>query len=186
MYKNLIAMLESQFITEVTKAEIKQLLEAVGQKNFIVIRPLTDEFVRIAKQKNITMHHDNEYGVDVDIFNWFPNAIVTETQPPTGVWKSVDIENGTNEKTMSKTAVKMPLAQAIVKFTEMLKNGEFDTLKTCRVIFLTETVDDSPLMLLCLRDSDGELDLYVDGVYPDNVLHDAGYAWFGSNEPVES
>lgn len=51
MYPNLINMLESPFITHETKAEIKQVLEALGQKASTGIKLLTDEFVRIARTK---------------------------------------------------------------------------------------------------------------------------------------
>jgi len=181
MYPNLINMLESPFITQETKAEIKQVLEALGQKASTGIKLLTDEFVKIARTKNIPLYYDNEYGVDADIFNWLPNAIVTETPPPTGVWKQVDTKNGTNEKTMQETAVKMSLSQAIVKFTEMLKNGDFDKSETHRIIFLTETKNGNPLKLLCNRLSGGKLSLYVIGVNPDSVWDVAGSAWFSSN-----
>lgn len=186
MYENLINMLECPFITPETKAEIKQVLEALGQKVSTGIRLLTDEFVRIAKLKNITLYYNNEHGVDSDIFNWLPNSTVTETPPPAGVWKSVDTENGTNEKTMQESAIKMSLSQAVVKFTKMLKNGEFDKKETYRIIFLTETKDGNPLKLLCRRNSDGKLYLYVYGVYPDFVWRGAGSAWFGSNKSLKS
>lgn len=181
MYQNLKNMLNCDFITAEAKAEIKQVLETLEQNASTGIRSLTNEFVRIAKQKNIRLYHNNEYGVDADIFNWLPNAVVTETLAPTGVWKNVDTENGTNEKTMQETAIKISLSQAIVKFTEMLKNGDFDKKETYRIIFLTETRDGNPLELICSRSSDGKLRLYVDVVHPGSVWHDAGGAWFSSN-----
>lgn len=180
-YVHLKNMLTCDFLTEEAKAEIKQVLEVLGQKVSTGIRTLTDEFVRIAKSKNITLYYDNEYGVDSDIFNWLPNAVVTENPPPAGVWKKVDIENGTSEKTMQETAVMMSLSQATVTFTEMLKNGEFDKKETYRIIFLTETRNGNPLKLICDRDSGGELYLNVHEVDPDNVWDDADSAWFGSN-----
>lgn len=180
-YPHLENMLTCDFITAEAKAEIKQVFEKLGEKVSTGIRSLTDEFVRIAGVKNITLYYDNEYGVDADIFGWLPNTVVTETPAPTGEWKQVDTENGTSEKTMLETAVKMSLPQAIVTFTEMVKNGEFDKNETYRIIFLTETRDGNPLKLLCDRDSDGELDLYVDDVNPGRVWDDAGDAWFDSN-----
>jgi hypothetical protein len=149
MYQNLKNMLNCDFITAEAKAEIKQVLETLEQNASTGIRSLTDEFVRIAKQKNITLYYNNEYGVDADIFNWLPNAVVTETPPPAGVWKPVDADNGTSVKVMLETAIKMSLTQAIQTFTEMLKNGDFDTKETYRIIFLTETRDGNPLRLIC-------------------------------------
>lgn len=149
-------------------------------------KDLIKQFTDTAKSKNIPLYYDNEYGVDADIFNWLPNAIVTETPPPTGVWKQVDTKNDTNEKTMQETSVKMSLSQAIVKFTEMLKNGDFDKSETHRIIFLTETRNGNPLRLVCRRYSGGGLDLYVYDVGPGSVWYAAGGAWFSSNEPLET
>lgn len=70
---------------------------------------------------------------------------------------------------MQESAVKMSLSQAIVKFTEMLKNGDFDKSETYRIIFLTETRNGNPLELVCRRDSDGELRLCVCDVHPGTV-----------------
>jgi hypothetical protein len=182
-------MLESPFITDETKAEIRELLEKI--KNLIsskTIRNLTDEFVKIARTKKIPLYYDNQSGVDTNIFAWLPNAIVTETPPPAGQWKKVDTKKGTTEQEMHKTVVnvKMPLAQAIVKFTEMLKNGEFNKKGTYRIIFLTETRNGNPLLLMCHYCSSGVLRLLVDVGYPVSVWDDPDHVWFSSNEPLKS
>lgn len=165
------------------KSELDQLLKMAADAT-TTIRTLTDEFTKIARTKNITLYYNNEYGVDGDIFIWLPNAVVTETLPPTGEWKPVDTDNGTSERTMQESAVKMSLSQAIVKFTEMLRNGEFDKKETYRIIFLTETKNGNPIELYCGRYSGGELNLCVDVVHPDGVWRDAGNAWFGSNNKL--
>lgn len=167
------------------KAELDQLLKMAADAK-TTIRTLTDEFAKIARTKNITLYYNNEYGVDGDIFTWLPNAVVTEVLPPTGEWKPVDTDNGTSEKTMQESALKMSLSQAIVTFTEMVKNGEFDKKETYRIIFLTETKNGNPLELVCDRNSGGRLSLCVSGVLPGCVWDGAGRAWFGSNEPLKS
>jgi len=151
----------------------------------MTIKDLIKNFTDTAKEKNITLYYTNEYGVDEDIFGWLPYATVSSDPVPSGNWKNVDTKNGTSEKTMLESAVKMPLAQAIQKFTEMLKNGEFDKLETYRIIFLTETKVEIPLKLYCSRRPDGKLYLNVDEVYYDSVLRDTGNAWFSSNENLE-
>jgi antitoxin component of RelBE/YafQ-DinJ toxin-antitoxin module len=151
MYQNLKNMLNCDFITAEAKAEIKQVLEAVGQKPSTGIRSLADEFVRIAKSKSIPLFYNNEDCVDADIFNWLSNATMAETPPPTGVWKKF-VKNETNTETVLENAVRMSLAQAIVKFTEMLKNNEFNkmVIKTkVQIILLTiTTTDGKPFMLV--------------------------------------
>jgi len=148
------------------------------------IRDITDNFVKITKEKGITLGYSNEYGVDADIFNWLPNATVSTEPIPTGDWTKVDTK-GTPEKEMLKTAVKMSLSQAIQKFTEMLKNGEFDKLETYRIIFLTDTdTNGNPLKLYCSRNSDGKLFLSVNEVVPDYVWRVADDAWFDSQQKL--
>ncbi len=165
------------------KKELKELLSKALQG----VRSLTDEFVKIAKEKGITLYYDNEYGVDSDIFAWVPNATISEDELPTGNWKSVDSNNGTTEREMLTTAVKMSLSQAIQYFTKELIAGTFDKKETYRLIFITETdVNGNSLKLWCFRFSDGELNLFVDQVDPDNSWNDEGDAWLASNEPVKS
>lgn len=143
------------------------------------IRLLTDEFVRIAKSKNIPLCYNNEYGVNSNIFEWLPGVTVSKNKAPAGSWKKVHTE-GTSGETMFKTAVKMSLSQAIVTFTEMLKNGEFDKKqRTRRVIYLTEkTSDGYSIKFICDRFRDGELGLRLSCVFSDEVWRGVDDAWF--------
>lgn len=87
---------------------------------------------------------------------------------------------------MEKSAVKMSRKQAIQKFTEMIRNGEFNKNETYRIIFLNETRNGVALGLICARYSDGELYLYVDKVDPGNRWYGADRAWFARNETLKA
>lgn len=80
----------------------------------------------------------------------------------------------------------MSRKQAIQKFTEMIRNGEFDKNETYRIIFLNETRNGVALELVCIRDSGGELSLFIYGVNPDGGWRGAGLAWFASNETLKA
>ncbi len=180
MYQNLKNMLNCDFITTETKAEIKEVLEKLQQKTPTRIGSLIDEFVRITESKNITLYRNNEYSDDNGILSWLLEVTVNKNPAPKGTWKPVDATNGTVEEEAMDTAVKMPLSQAIVKVTEMVKNGEFDKKRTCRIIFLTETRNGEALKLVCSWHSNGTLDLNVSEVSPGGVWEGINDAWFGS------
>ncbi len=131
------------------------------------IKQLTDKFVAVAKEKNIPLYYNNEYGVEEDIFTWMPNAQVVEGD---GGGTITMLEKNTTEKEMLQTALKLPLSQAIERMTAELKSGYFSKNLKWLVIYLTDTnTEGVPLGLVCFLNG-GELNLCVDGVNP-------GYAW---------
>lgn len=134
---------------------------------FKTIRMLTDAFVAVAKEKNIPLYYNNEYGVEEDIFTWMPNAQVIEGDSGGSITM---LEKNTTEKEMLETALKLPLSQAIERMNAELKGGYFSKNLKWLVIYLTDTnTDGVPLELVCYL-SDGELSLYVYEVDP-------GYTW---------
>lgn len=173
MYEHLKALLDAPETSSELKAEITEVLSKCD-----TIRNLTDNFVSIARQKNIPLNYNNEYGVDGDIFNWLPNATVSTNPFPKGSWNKVDTKNSTTEKVMLETAQIMSLSQAIQCFSQELTNGTFDKLDTYRIIFLEEKNDEGvALELVCGRLSDGELHLCVDRVSPDDAWDGTDSAW---------
>lgn len=153
----------------------------------MTIQQLIKQFTDTAKARNIPLYYDNEYGVDEDIFNWLPNAVVSEEKHQKGTWTSVDTTKGTTEKEMLKTAQKMCLSQAIQYFTAELEVGTFDALSTYRIIFLEETgTQGNSLELICDRYSAGKFRLYVNQVHPGRGWRGAGNAWLATNpEPFD-
>jgi hypothetical protein len=108
---------------------------------------LTDAFVAVAKEKNIPLYYNNEYGVEEDIFTWMPNAQVIEGD---GGGAVTMLEKTTTEKEMLETALKLPLSQAIERMTTELKNGYFSKNLKWLVIYLTDTNSEGvPLELFC-------------------------------------
>lgn len=152
----------------------------------MTIKQLIKEFTDAVKEKGYTLFYDNEHGVAFNTSDLLPDVKVSDTKIPTGTFKQVDTENGTTESEMLKTAIKLDLAQAIKKFTEMVRNGEFDKNGTYRIIFLNESRDGVPLKLTCNRFYDGELGLSVHKVHPHPIWFDAGDAWFSSNEQSDT
>lgn len=146
------------------------------------IKAISQDIKSACQEKNIPNYYTNEYGMDEDVINWHPDTESIDAIETDGKFEPVDTENGTTEEAMLKTAVKMSRKQAGKKFAEMIRNGEFDKNETYRIIFLNETRNGVPLELFCLRFSDGELRLYVDGVFPDDRWNDAASAWFSSNK----
>lgn len=130
---------------------------------FKTIRMLTDAFVAVAKEKNIPLYYNNQYGVEEDIFTWMPNAQVVEGDPGGTITM---LQKNTTEKEMLETALKLPLSQAIERMTAELKHGYFSKNLKWLVIYLTDiNSEGGPLKLFCRLD-DGELRLCVDEVYP--------------------
>ena len=155
-------------------------------KQIMIIKQLIKNFTDACKEKGYTMYYNNECGVDKDIFDWMPDAEVTDTKIPTGDFTKVDTKNGITEEVMFKTAITLDLSQAIIKFTEMIKDGGFDKSETYRIIFLNETRNGVPLELVCDRNSGGMLVLHVREVLPDRRWGDADDAWFSSNETSDT
>ncbi len=141
-------------------------LKALVEKYEKTIRTLTDAFVAEAGRKNIPLYYNNEYGVDADIFNWLPDVRVAEgVAPKAGITM---LKKNTTESEMLKTAVKLPLSQAIERMTVAVADGYFSKNLKWLVIYLTDTKDGVPLKLLCHRNG-GKLSLIVDGVSPDDT-----------------
>ncbi len=145
--------------------ELKALVEKWDKAR---IRNLTDAFVAVAKEKKFPLYYDNEYGVDADIFNWLPEAQVVEGVDPKG--SITMLKKNTTEGEMVKTALKLPLSQAIEKMTSELRAGYFSKNLKWLLIYLTDTKDGVPLEFVCRR-RDGKLYLDVSWVFPD-------YAWY--------
>ncbi len=141
------------------------------------IKTLTDAFVAVAKEKNIPLYYNNEYGVEEDIFTWMPNAQVIEGDSGGSITM---LEKNTTEKEVLQTALKLPLSQAIERMTAELKSGYFSKNLKWLVIYLTDThTDGVPLELIC-RLRVGKLDLYVLRVSPDDAwyvgdVHEIGF-----------
>ena len=148
---------------------------------------LIKNFTDACKEKGYILGYDNEYGVDEDIFDCIPDIEVSDKHQilPHEYFKQVDTENSTTENEMLKTAVKLDLSQAIIMFTKIIKDCDFDKFdknKNNKIIFVNETRNGVPLKLVCRRYSDGKLYLSVSEVHPDDEWNDAGDAWFSSNE----
>lgn len=175
----LFALQEHQFLAN--NLDFFKDFEKFLDKWTKTIRSLTDAFVDEAKKKGIPLYYNNEYGVDADIFNWLPNAQVVEGDTPKG--KITMLEKNTKEGEMVKTALKLPLSQAIERMTQAVSEGYFSKNLKWLVIYLTDTKDGVPLELVCSRD-DGKLDLGVGKVLPDGVWDVGGgrEVGFFSNE----
>ncbi len=145
----------AQFREKATEAVKTEINNIVG-----TIRSLTDTFVAVAIEKGIPLYYTNEYKVDSDIFNWLPDATITDGEIPKGSITMLP-KKGMTEETMLKTALKLPLSQAIIKMTEELTGGYFNEKSKILIIYLTDTKDGVALELVCDRYSDGELRLYV-------------------------
>lgn len=131
------------------------------------IRDLTNKFVEVAKSKDFPLFYTNEEQVDPDIFNWLPNApSATGEVPPSNI--TMLPKDGMTEGDMLKTALKLPLAQAIMKMTTELTTGYFDEKKKILIIYLTDSKDGVPLKLIGSRYGDGELYLSVSKVFGDD------------------
>lgn len=143
--------------------ELEKLIEKYESKT---IRSLTDAFVAEAKKQNIPLYYDNEYGVDGDIFDWLPNAKVIDGVRQKGTITM--LEKNSTESEMLKTAVKLPLSQAIERMTDELRGGYFSKNWKWLVIYLTDTKDGVPLELVCDLNDD-ELRLCVRKVSPDDT-----------------
>ena len=166
------ALVETTTTTFIGESHLKALLSMSQEQldktfGFKTIRMLTDAFVAVAKEKNIPLYYNNEYGVEEDIFTWMPNAQVIEGDAG-GVITM--LEKTTTEKEMLETALKLPLSQAIERMTTELKNGYFSKNLKWLVIYLTDTNSEGgPLELVC-RLRDGGLRLCVGRV-------NSGSAW---------
>ncbi len=165
------ALVETTTATFIGENHLKALLSMSQEQldktfGFKTIRMLTDAFVAVAKEKNIPLYYDNEYGVEEDIFTWMPNAQVIEGDSGGSITM---LTKNTLEKEMLQTALKLPLSQAIERMTAELKNGYFSKNLKWLVIYLTDTNSEGvPLELICYLDGGG-LDLYVRGVSPDGT-----------------
>ncbi|MEI6022460.1 MAG: hypothetical protein WCQ32_01295 [bacterium] len=157
-----------------------QELEGLVQKH-AVPESIADKLARfgdIARSKGIKLYYDTTTGTDPDIMNRLPNAVVSLNPAPQGNWKKVDTQNGTTESKMLKTAIIMLLSCAVDTFIAELQKGTFDTLSTYRIIFLEEKdAQGRALKLVCNRDGDGRLRLYVLQVNPVNTWYVDGNAW---------
>lgn len=148
--------------TNITTKHLQALLTMTQEDldrvfGFRTIRMLTDNFVAKAKGKNITLYYENKYGVDADIFNWLPNTeVIDGEQPSTNISM---LEQTTTEADMLKTAIKLPLSQAIERMTSELEAGYFDEKNKILIIYLTDQKDGISLRLVGIRDSVGELGL---------------------------
>lgn len=130
------------------------------------IKDLIKDFTDEAKRQGIPLYYINGYGVNIDIFTWMPNAQVVEGNHNSAITM---LQKNTNEKEMLKTALKLPLSQAIERMTAELKNGYFSKNYKWLVIYLTDTNSDGvPLKLVCFL-RDGGLDLCVSEVDPDGA-----------------
>lgn len=145
------------------------------------IRTLVETFVAEVKIKNIPLCCNNEYGVDIDIFNWLPGAEVVNGDVPKGAITM--LKKDTTEGEMLETALKLPLSQAIERMTEAVHNDYFNKNLKWLVIYLTDTKDGVPLRLICFR-RDGKLFLRVRKVSPDDFWYvdDGSEVGFLSNE----
>jgi DNA polymerase elongation subunit (family B) len=77
------ALVETTTATFIGENHLKALLSVSQEQldkafGFKTIRMLTDVFVKVAKEKNIPLYYNNEYGVEENIFTWMPNAQVIE------------------------------------------------------------------------------------------------------------
>lgn len=125
------------------------------------IRSVIEKFVVEAKKQDIPLYYTNEYGVDADIFNWLPGAVVVEGDAPIGI--ITILRQNTTEGEMVKTALKLPLSQAIERMTQAVAEGFFSKNLKWLVIYLTDTKNGVPLELVCCR-GDGQLNLHVSEV----------------------
>ncbi len=162
------ALVETTTTAFIGENHLKALLSMSQEQldktfGFKTIRMLTDAFVAVAKEKNIPLYYNNQYGVEEDIFTWMPNAQVVEGDPGGTITM---LQKTTTEKEMLETALKLPLSQAIERMTAELKHGYFSKNLKWLVIYLTDTNSEGvPLLLVC-RLYDGGLLLCVLGVGP--------------------
>ncbi|MCC6198596.1 hypothetical protein IT401_00005, partial [Candidatus Nomurabacteria bacterium] len=140
------------------------------QFGFRTLHSLTNAFVSVAKEKSFPLYYDNEYGVDSDIFTWPVDQTVTEGDAPKG--SITMLKKNTTERKMLKTALKLPLSQAIERMTAELTSGYFDETKKISIIYLTDVNSNGvPLMLVGYRCDDGRLYLNVNRVDPDRTWY---------------
>ena len=136
------------------------------------IRSLIDAFVAVAKEENLPLYYNNEYGgVDPNIFKWLPDAQVVEEELQKGT--IAILEEVTTEDKMEQTALKLPLSQAIEYMTVNLKMGYFYKELRSLIIYLIDTKDGVPLELCCHVFGD-ELYLYLKEVEPNNTRSTRG------------
>lgn len=165
------ALVETTTTAFIGENHLKALLSMSQEQldktfGFKTIRMLTDAFVAVAKEKNIPLYYNNQYGVEEDIFTWMPNAQVVEGDPGGTITM---LQKTTTEKEMLETALKLPLSQAIERMTAELKHGYFSKNLKWLVIYLTDTNSEGvPLELICLLD-DGKLGRCVREVGPDDT-----------------
>ena len=136
-----------------------QELETLVQKH-TVPKSITENLARfgnIARSRGITLYYDTSTGTDPEILKWLSGVVVSLNLVPEGIWKKANNRSkSTSEGQMLKTALTMPLFQAIDMYITELLNGTFDTFGVCRIIFLKEKdVKDRALMLVCQRVGDG-------------------------------
>jgi hypothetical protein len=132
--------------------EIEPKLSNIGK--------IIDEFVKIVRQKNFSLAYSSVDEIYDGIFRLFPNAAVSKNPIPKFDWTPADTKNGITFEIMEQAAQKMYLSQAIQCFTEELKNGSFDTIGTCRVIFLEEKhAKYGQVMIMCRRNFDDKFSL---------------------------
>lgn len=171
-----------QIIEAYFKAPVSVRKEIAKLLKLDVIETIEDKlmnFGTIARSKSIPLYFNTPSGTDPDIVKLLPDATVSTIPAPQGKWKNVDTTNGTTEREMLETAMKMSLSQAIDIFNEMLASGVFDKLETYRIIFLKEKdANGNALGLVCDRGTGGELYLCLPQVSPGRSWDDSGGAWF--------
>ena len=123
------------------------------------IEDLTNEFIKVAQELNIKVGYSYtllDSGIESDILYGSQNTVITKDPPPKGVWKNV-IHQYRYKK--MKFSEKMLLSQAILKFTEMLKNGEL--FKEKEMYLHIPVIDEKEEYLFCVWDSFNDLNMFL-------------------------
>lgn len=125
-----------------------------------------------------------KYGVDPNIFSWFPNAQISDGIVPESTIIMLD-EDLDTEGGMSKRAVRFPLDQAIQRMIDEIRAGYFNKNEKYLDIFLSDVFPksladkkmlkkDVDVLLVCRR-FNKKLYLYV-------TAFGYGSAWNGNSE----
>ncbi len=100
----------------------------------------------ICKQEIKIFHKNN--GIPDNFFTYLSDTTIDTTPPSAGIWRKNTKSNYVYQKEMFASAVEMFSSQAIILFTEMVINGDFNQPGKRKIVFIKEMYDHKPLMLI--------------------------------------
>lgn len=101
----------------------------------------------ICKRDKIKIPYENN-GISDNFFRYLSGTTIETAPPPTGIWRKKTVNKSIYQKEMFASAVEMLSSQAIMLFTEMVINGDFDQPGKRKIVFIKEMYNHKPLILI--------------------------------------